>query len=154
MIEKATNGVTTPRKLPRAWLKGSDDFSFSGLKTATLHMTRELGISEDSNDPASRQIAQEIAAGFQESVVDVLVSKTTEAARRHGATSILLAGGVAANSALRLSMQKRAPVPVIIPGRIHCTDNAAMIAACGYYKMKAGQTSGWDLDVKPGLKLV
>ncbi len=154
VIEKAAKGVENPRKLPRAWLKGTDDFSFSGLKTAVLHMARDLGISADSPSPSSGQLAAEVAAGFQESVVDVLVSKTVDAAQTHGSKCILLAGGVAANSELRQSMQRRTPVPLIIPSMVLCTDNAAMIAACGYFKLMAGQTSGWDLDVKPSLKLV
>ena len=65
-----------------------------------------------------------------------------------------LAGGVASNTALRQSMMKRSPVPLLIPSPILCTDNAAMIAACGYFKLTAGNTSGWDLDVNPGLKLI
>ncbi|PIU54841.1 MAG: tRNA (adenosine(37)-N6)-threonylcarbamoyltransferase complex transferase subunit TsaD [Chloroflexi bacterium CG07_land_8_20_14_0_80_51_10] len=153
VIEQASKGVNNPRRLPRAWLKGSDDFSFSGLKTAVLHLGRDSGIEIEEATSSSRRLAAEIAAGFQESVVDVLVTKTTEAARNHGVKQILLAGGVAANDKLRQTMMQRTPVPVLIPAPILCTDNAAMIAACGYFRLMAGKTSGWDLDVKPSLKL-
>ena len=153
-IEHASRGVENPRRLPRAWLKGSDDFSFSGIKTAVLHMARDLGIGHSEDSYLSSQLANEIAAGFQDAVVDVLVTKTIEAAKRHGVKQVLLAGGVASNTALRQSMMKRSPVPLLIPSPILCTDNAAMIAACGYFKLTAGNTSGWDLDVNPGLKLI
>ncbi len=154
VIEKVVGGVENPRKLPRAWLKGTDDFSFSGLKTACLHMARDLGIVEDEPSPETSQLVAEVAAGFQESVVDVLVTKTCDVAKRCGVKQILLAGGVAANTALRAMMLQRAPVPVLIPGTILCTDNAAMIAACGYFRFVAGKTTGWDLDVDPNLKLI
>ncbi len=151
IIERAAKGAQRPYRLPRAWLKGSDDFSFSGLKTAVFQMTRDLGIADES---ATSQMVIDLAAGFQEAVVDVLVTKTVEAARRYSVKQILLAGGVAANDELRQTMIQRSSLPVLIPSSILCTDNAAMIAACGYFRLKAGKTSGWDMDVKPGLRLV
>ncbi len=154
VIEKATVGVKNPRRLPRAWLKGTDDFSFSGLKTATLHMARDLEIIADEPSPASYKIAAEVAAGFQESVVDVLVTKTCEAAQKCGVKQVLLAGGVAANTMLRETMIKRTPVPISIPNPILCTDNAAMIASCGYFRFVEAKTCDWDLDVNANLKLV
>ena len=154
VIETAARDIKRRRRLPRAWLKGSDDFSFSGLKTAALHMARDLGIADEEPNPTSKHLAQEIAAGFQDSVIDVLVTKTIDAAVRSGARQILLAGGVAANSGLREEMVRNSPVPVLIPSPILCTDNAAMVASCGYFKFLAGKTAGWDLDVKPNLKLV
>ncbi len=154
IIEKVARDVVNPRKLPRAWLKDTDDFSFSGLKTASLHMARDLGIVEEEPSSETSQLAAEVAAGFQESVVDVLVTKTCQSARKHGVKQILLAGGVAANGALRELMRQRAPVPVHIPSPILCTDNGAMIAACGYFRFMAGETAGWDLDVDANLKLV
>ncbi|MFA4837244.1 MAG: tRNA (adenosine(37)-N6)-threonylcarbamoyltransferase complex transferase subunit TsaD [Dehalococcoidia bacterium] len=153
-IEQAAREVNNPRRLPRAWIKDSDDFSFSGLKTAALHMARGLGITGEEITPSSENLVREIAAGFQESVVDVLVTKTIEAAKRNGVKQILLAGGVAANSRLRQTMTQRSSTPVLIPSPILCTDNAAMIAACGYFRFMAGQTSAFDLDVKPNLRLV
>ncbi len=154
VIEKVARDVVNPRKLPRAWLKDTDDFSFSGLKTASLHMARDLGIVEEEPLSETSRLAAEVAAGFQESVVDVLVTKTCQSARKHGVKQILLAGGVAANGALRELMRQRAPVPVHIPSPILCTDNGAMIAACGYFRFMAGETAGWDLDVDANLKLV
>lgn len=139
--QAAPGGDSTLHRLPRAWLRGSDDFSFSGLKTAVLRLFQGgLG-------------AADIAASFQEAVVDVLVTKTVEAARRLGARQILLGGGVVANRLLRQSMAQRSPLPVLCPSPTLCTDNAAMIACCGYFHLKAGNISGWDLDIAPNLRL-
>ncbi|MFQ5925664.1 MAG: tRNA (adenosine(37)-N6)-threonylcarbamoyltransferase complex transferase subunit TsaD [Dehalococcoidia bacterium] len=139
--QAALSGDSTLHRLPRAWLRGSDDFSFSGLKTAVLRLFGgEYG-------------AADVAASFQEAVVDVLVTKTVEAANRLGARQILLGGGVVANRLLRQSMAQRSPLPVLCPSPILCTDNAAMIACCGYFRLKAGQRSGPDLDVAPNLRL-
>jgi N6-L-threonylcarbamoyladenine synthase len=129
--------------LPRAWLKGSHDFSFSGLKTALLRLVENDMITSP----------QDAAASFQEAVVDVLVKKTVEAAREYGARQVLLAGGVAANGHLRQSLKGASPLPVLVPPPILCTDNAAMIAACGYFQFQAGKTDGLDMDVIPNLRL-
>ena len=117
-------------------------------------MARDLEIVGENSSPVADLLAREVAAGFQESVVDVLVTKTCDAAIRHGVKQILLAGGVAANGHLREVMIQKAPVSVSIPSPILCTDNAAMIAACGYFRFKAGRTASWDLDVDPNLKLI
>ena len=101
---------------------------------------------------APRHVAQ-LAAGFQEAVVDVLVGKTLQAAEDVGAKQIALAGGVAANKRLREVMLARTKLPVLIPDVPLCTDNAAMVAAAGFFRLAAGYVSGWDLDVKPGLRL-
>jgi N6-L-threonylcarbamoyladenine synthase len=129
-------------RLPRAWLGESDDFSFSGLKTAVLHVIR----GERGAPPAPA----ETAAAFQEAVIDVLAAKTARAAQRLGARAVLLSGGVAANGPLRRALAERAPVPVFVPPPILCTDNGAMVAACAAYRFEAGR-AGWDLDVAPGL---
>ncbi|MBI4302105.1 MAG: tRNA (adenosine(37)-N6)-threonylcarbamoyltransferase complex transferase subunit TsaD [Chloroflexi bacterium] len=143
VIETAARTVTTvPITLPRAWLKGSDDFSFSGLKTAVLRLIQKA-------EPK----AAILAASFQEAVVDVLVTKTVAAAKKHRVKEILLAGGVATNETLRRHMASHSPIPVRCPSPALCTDNAAMIAACGYFHLKAGQIAGWDLDVAPNLML-
>ena len=139
--QAAPGGDSTLHRLPRAWLRGSDDFSFSGLKTAVRRLFQ--------GGPG----AADVAASFQEAVVDVLVTKTVEAARRLGARQILLGGGVVANRLLRQSMAQRSPLPVLSPSPILCTDNAAMIACCGYFHLKAGNISGWDLDIAPNLRL-
>jgi N6-L-threonylcarbamoyladenine synthase len=115
-------------------------------------MAGELGITGEST--TCSQMVVEIAAGFQEAVVDVLVAKTVGAAGRYNVKQILLAGGVAANEELRQAMIRRSTLPVLIPSPILCTDNAAMIAACGYFRLKAGKASGWDMDVHPNLGLV
>jgi len=134
----------TPRlRLPRAWLKGTDDFSFSGLKTAVLHTVR----GEAGTPPPP----EEIAAAFQTSVVDVLTKKTVDAAVREGARSILISGGVAANTPLRETLIARALLPVFAPPSVLCTDNGAMIAACAHHRFEALR-AGWDLDPQPGMK--
>jgi N6-L-threonylcarbamoyladenine synthase len=143
-IEKAARDRTASFPLPRAWLKGSDDFSFSGLKTALLHLVRD----NDFSDPL---LAAEAAASFQQAVVEVLATKTIQAAGRLGVKQILLSGGVAANKALRDCFTCNSPVPVLIPPPSLCTDNAAMIAACGYYHYHAGKIDGYDIDVIPSL---
>jgi N6-L-threonylcarbamoyladenine synthase len=171
--ERAPGGVT----LPRAWLRDSYDFSFSGLKTAVLHQVqgreaREQGLgavsrgkkappaaasaqpsTPSAQPPAPDKFIAQLASAFQESVVDVLVTKACEAARAFGATEILLAGGVAANARLRDELARRAPVPVRCPPIALCTDNAAMIAAAAFYRFEDGRQDGWDLDVQPNLKL-
>ncbi len=142
-IEKAARDGTASIQLPRAWLKGTSDFSFSGVKTALLRLVEGGKVSSPADG----------AASFQEAVVDILVAKTVAAAREHRVKQILLAGGVAANKRLRSWLVKDSPLPVLIPEPVLCTDNAAMIAACGYYRFKAGKVDGLDLDVIPGLKM-
>jgi N6-L-threonylcarbamoyladenine synthase len=150
IIEKATQGITPTRRLPRAWIKGSDDFSFSGIKTAVVRLAEELNIASSTKpNPA----VLDLAASFQQAVVDVLVTKTLAAADKHGVEQILLAGGVAANKLLRETIVRNSPIPVLIPAPILCTDNAAMVACCGYYRFLRGKTSDWNLDVVPGLSL-
>ena len=112
VIEKATQGITSTHRLPRAWIKGSDDFSFSGIKTAVVRLAEELKISASANP---NPVALDLAASFQQAVVDVLVTKTVAAAGKHGVNQILLAGGVAANKLLRETMVRRSPIPVLIP---------------------------------------
>ena len=147
-VERASTGVPVDRhlaqRLPRAVLRGVYDFSFSGLKTAVLRLAREYG--EDL--PRAQ-----IAAAFQESVVEALVVKTVRAAREERVTEIVVSGGVAANGLLRETLTKRAPVPVRFPPPILCTDNAAMVAACGYFRFRRGERAGLDQDVLTGLGL-
>ena len=139
----AMDGDPEMVKFPRAWLEDTWDFSFSGLKTSVLHVVRRLEGSQ-RNVPIS-----DIAASFQNAVVDVLVGKTLAAAAEHGAKSILVAGGVSANLALRATFQNRAEVPVYIPRIEYCTDNAAMIAAAGYQRHLIGQRDELDIDALP-----
>jgi N6-L-threonylcarbamoyladenine synthase len=145
-IDRLAVGSPSPAlKLPRARLDRPYDFSFSGLKTRVQRIAR----GEDGEPPA----AAEIAAAFQESVVDSLVTKAVRAAQEHGANAIVLSGGVAANSLLRTTLPERSPVPVIIPPPALCTDNGAMIAAAGWRRLQAGETAPLDLDVAPGLRI-
>jgi len=141
-IERAARSGIPCLPLPRAWLKGSHDFSFSGLKTALWHLVHKGGVS-----------VADVAASFQLAIVDVLVAKTIEAARQLKVEQILLSGGVAANKTLTQHFLASSPVPVLIPPPHLCTDNAAMVAACGYYHFQAGKISGYDLDVVPSLSL-
>jgi len=142
-IEQAARKGAASIQLPRAWLKGTNDFSFSGLKTALLRRAEAGQISS----------VADAAASFQEAVIDVLVTKTVATARELGVKQILLAGGVASNKLLRQRLVDNSPIPVLIPPPILCTDNAAMIAACGYYRLKAGRADSLDFDVIPSLKL-
>jgi N6-L-threonylcarbamoyladenine synthase len=157
-IQKIAEEASVPAELPRAWLKGTHDFSFSGLKTATLHLAQEMGLSPLPEDDDARRALRpkiaSVAAGFQEAVVDVLVTKAVEAAKASGVKSVMVAGGVAANKPLRQRLTERSPVPVTIPPFILCTDNAAMVAASGYYSLLRGQRASLDLDVSPNMPLI
>ncbi|MED4534871.1 tRNA (adenosine(37)-N6)-threonylcarbamoyltransferase complex transferase subunit TsaD [Metabacillus fastidiosus] len=138
--------------LPRAWLEeGSYNFSFSGLKSAvinTLHNAKQKG--EEINP-------QDLAASFQESVIEVLVTKTMRAAEQYNVKQVLLAGGVAANKGLRSALQtafsEKKDIELIIPPLSLCTDNAAMIAAAGSVMYKKGVRSNMKLNANPGLEL-
>jgi N6-L-threonylcarbamoyladenine synthase len=91
----------------------------------------------------------DLAASFQQAVVEVLVGKTLSAAEEFEAVHILVAGGVSANSPLREAFLEKSPLPVHIPPLFLSTDNAAMIAGAGYYRFVAGQTDSLDMDVLP-----
>jgi N6-L-threonylcarbamoyladenine synthase len=132
---------------PRAWLDGTWNFSFSGLKTAVLREVRRM---EDRGQPLP---VPDLAASFQAAVVDVLVGKTVNAAKAFGAKAILVAGGVSANRALRQAVLAQATCPVYIPPIWLCTDNAAMIAGAGYFHFIQGQRDALDLDVLPNWPL-
>ncbi len=139
-------GVTAPApRLPRARLSRPYDFSFSGLKTKVLRLVR----GQEGPLPAP----PELAAAFQDAVVDALVTKTLAAARDHAAAEVILVGGVAANSALRRALTERSPLPVRIPRPALCTDNGAMIAACGWWRLQAGEAAPLEVDVQPGLRI-
>ena len=141
--QAARSGNAASIRLPRAWLNQTSDFSFSGVKTALLRLVEGGKVSSEAD----------AAASFQEAVIDVLVTKTVAIAKERQVKQILLAGGVAANELLRQRLAEKAPTPVLVPEPVLCTDNAAMIAACGYYRFKAGKVNSLDLDVVPSLKL-
>ena len=138
-------------KLPRAWLEGSYDFSFSGLKSAvinTLHNAEQRG---ETIEP------ENLAASFQASVIEVLVTKTVQAAKEYNVKQVLLAGGVAANQGLRKALadafQELPDIGLVIPPLSLCTDNAAMIGAAGSVLYDKGRRSDLALNGNPGLDI-
>jgi N6-L-threonylcarbamoyladenine synthase len=145
----AQGGNPTAFNFPRAWLEDSWDFSFSGLKTAVLREVKVLEAKAGARLPVA-----DLAASFQTAVVDVLTGKTRRAAQVFQAKAVLVAGGVSANLALRTLMQKGAPGRVHIPPIDLCTDNAAMVAAAGYYRYVHGQRDGLDMDARPTYPLM
>jgi N6-L-threonylcarbamoyladenine synthase len=143
-IQKSAEGGNSQSfAFPRARLEGSWNFSFSGLKTAVMREVRRL------DGVANPLPVANLAASFQEAVVDVLVTKTLKAAAEFNAKSLLVVGGVSANQSLRNSFLMRSEVPVHIPPLYLCTDNAAMIAGAGYYRFRQGQKDPFDMDVLP-----
>jgi N6-L-threonylcarbamoyladenine synthase len=143
-IQKAASeGDKQSFAFPRARLDGTWNFSFSGLKTAVLRLVRKF---EENNEQVP---VADIAASFQEAVVDALISKTMKAAREYKAREILVAGGVSANGALREAFKAQTEFPVNIPPLSLCTDNAAMIAAAGYFRFINHHIDSLGIDVLP-----
>ncbi len=142
---------------PRAWLDPERwDFSFSGLKTAVRHQVRDLGVDPDVGSPEERRErlpVADLAASFQAAVVEVLAVKAARAASEFGAQRLALGGGVAANRALLRRVEELAQLPVVCPPPRLCTDNAAMIAAAGYFRFMAGQRDDLSLDIEPSLPI-
>ena len=179
-VQQQNKSVTLARnayRLPRAWLRGTYDFSFSGLKTAMLHLAE--GVVEDQRGSQVQGSAEEkqssqytrmgvqaaqkgtvnvalLAASFQEAVVDVLAVKTRLAAQEYHVKQVILAGGVAANANLRTRLeQELRPLKIRLsyPPIEFCTDNAAMIAGAAFFHLCRGERHGLDLDVQPGLSI-
>lgn len=171
-IQKAAEGVRPLGDLPRAWLGDSYDFSFSGLKTALLRACEPYQKMKGPprRQPANRSPAprepfpehkppeyvsnmpvNQLAASYQEAIVDVLVQKTARAAAEQHVASVMVAGGVAANALLRHRLAHKVKVPVHVPDLQFCTDNAAMIAAAAYQAVRRGAAAGLDMDVSPQL---
>lgn len=150
-VDKAAkNGNRDAIEFKRVYLEpGSYDFSFSGLKTQALNYL-------NSEKQAGRDInVDDVAASFQEAVIEVIVDKAIAAARQFDQKRIVLAGGVASNSRLRELIEERAGkygIEILRPSPVLCTDNAAMIASAAYYAYKNGEQSGYDLDAVPGLE--
>jgi N6-L-threonylcarbamoyladenine synthase len=149
-IEKlAKEGNPYAIELPRAWM-GDDsfDFSFSGLKSAVLNYLNKAKMKGEEI------VAADVAASFQQAVLDVLVQKTVHAAEQSGVDTILLAGGVAANGTLREQLQQAARekgMQVYYPPVQFCTDNAAMIGAAAHYKAIKGDYADLTLNAVPNL---
>jgi N6-L-threonylcarbamoyladenine synthase len=147
----ATSGDRDAVRFPRAATERGFDFSLSGLKTAVVRHVK----AERARGGAQTSVA-DLAASFQEAVVEVQVDKTIAAARETGVRTIVLGGGVVANTRLRALMAERAEpegLRVLIPPSDLCTDNAAMIACAGYHRLSRGETSGLDVRANPGLPL-
>ncbi|HSB65682.1 MAG TPA: tRNA (adenosine(37)-N6)-threonylcarbamoyltransferase complex transferase subunit TsaD [Anaerolineales bacterium] len=142
----SADGNPLAYNFPRAWLEDSWDFSFSGLKTAVMREVQQFS-------PQKSLPVADMAASFQTAVVDVLVTKTIKAVKEYSAKNLIVAGGVSANRALRHSIQSSASCPLNIPPIWLCTDNAAMIAGAGYFRMINGQRDPLDMDVLPNWPL-
>jgi len=175
---KSATQALNAYRLPRSWLRGTYDFSFSGLKTAVLHLAEGAAGEQKvqhtrSSENAGKQVShytrmgvqaaqrgganvELLAASFQEAVVDVLAVKTRLAAQEYHVKQVVLAGGVAANVSLRERLERELrPLNIRLkyPGVEFCTDNAAMIASAAFFHLLRGEQHGLDLDVEPGLSL-
>lgn len=147
----AKEGNSKAIAFPRAHIEGAEfDFSFSGIKSAVLNYVNSCAMKGDEVNRA------DVAASFQQAVVDVLVDRTVKAAKKYGMKKVAIAGGVAANSFLRESMKNACEAEGLTfyhPSIIMCTDNAAMIGSAAYYEFINGTRDGWDLNAVPNLKI-
>ena len=149
----AAGGSPKAVRFSRPWLsRDSFDFSFSGVKTAVLYHVRGQGAGAKARPPdLTEQEIADVAASFQECVVDVLVAKTLRAAEARGLDRIIVGGGVAANRRLRARFQEAAEaagLDLILPEMCFCTDNAAMVAGLAYHDVAAGRVAGLDLETR------
>lgn len=149
----ARNGDSKSVDFPRSMLApGSLDFSFSGIKTAVLYHVHGHGRTSGGLEKLSQEDIADIAASFQQAVVDVLVRKTMLAVRQTGLPTVVLGGGVAANNLLRLALAAVCDdrqLEFRPADLVYCTDNAAMIAALGYHLLVNGDVAALDLDAYP-----
>ena len=147
----AKEGNPKAIEFPRATIEGAKyDFSFSGLKSAVLNYVNMANMKNEEI------CVEDVAASFQEAVVDVIVARSILAAKEYGVKSIALAGGVAANSGIRKGLEKACKeneLDLYYPSIGYCTDNAAMIGAAGYYEYINGTRHGLDLNAIPNLKI-
>ena len=153
--QAARKGDPKAVEFPRALLKGQSlDFSFSGLKTAVLYHVRGVpgavrpGAADKGPAALSEQDVADVAASFQAAVVDTLRIKLRRAAKAVGARTLIIGGGVAANSALRRAvgaLGKKLGIPVRMPAKAYCADNAAMTAGLAWHLLRAGHTDDLDL---------
>jgi N6-L-threonylcarbamoyladenine synthase len=175
--QAAVEGHPAAFALPRAWLPGTYDFSFSGLKTALLRIIEPLRLPDvEEAEPAQGSPSgpfrphrapayppdapiADLAASFQLAVIEPLAVKTAEAARETAAATLVLAGGVAANALLRERLREEVAtragpeLPVLVPALSHCTDNAAMVAGAAAWIIRRGDQAGLEADVSPRLPL-
>jgi N6-L-threonylcarbamoyladenine synthase len=153
----AREGDATKIKFTRAKISdGRPDFSFSGLKTAVAKHLREKNVQPITNGNAPSQDIKDLAASFQKSVVDALVGTATSQASEYDARALIVAGGVASNMALReaaTTAADRLNLPVYFPSRHLSTDNAAMIAAAGYFHLKRGESSDLEMTADVSMRL-
>ena len=151
-IDKLAAVGTDSIRLAGAWLEeGSYNFSLRGLKSAVINTLHNESKKNEVIPP------EDLAASFQQSVIDVLTAKTSKAAKEYGVKQVLLAGGVAANKGLRAALQQEfshsGDPELIIPPLSLCTDNAAMIAAAGTVAFEKGIRGSYDMNGQPGLEL-
>lgn len=149
-IDRLAHEADHEMTMPRAWLDDSYDFSFSGLKSAVLNVINQAQMRGEA------LMTTQIAKGFQESVIDVLVTKAARAVQEFGARQLLLAGGVAANRGLRARLAERCEslgIPLLVPPMSLCTDNAAMIAAAAHLKWERGEFTSLDFKAEPLMNL-
>ena len=160
IAKAAASGNETAFTLPKARLSGEFDFSFSGLKTAVLRtIQKEVGV--DISYPSfklpalvSPTLQADMAASFQRTAIATLVDKTEKAFYKYNPASVVIAGGVAANQALREELARRLPLSINYAPVQLCTDNAAMIATLGYYMHVAGKSrSPYGLEVVPSISM-
>ncbi len=161
IMAAAARATRRDRRFPRAWMADSGDFSFSGLKTAARRaVAAAAGPDADAAEPNGTDlppdVIAELAWGFQDSVVDVLATRTVRAAAEVGARTVVLGGGVAANSVLReriaAGLSERG-ILLAVPRPGLCTDNGAMIGAAGFRRFLTGDRADADLEARPSWKL-
>ncbi len=151
IIDKlAQEGNPKKYRFPSVKTANPLDFSFSGLKTAALNLSKELNLLQQ---PKDSEIMKDFCASLQDRLVSELTSKTFKAAEQYKVKQIIIAGGVAANSFLRKILTERKDLNVSVPPLKYCTDNAAMIACAGHYRYLNGETSTLDIEPKANLNL-